>query len=185
MTIVAPDYIKAMAKPNGNKPVGRKVWGIDLELVILPLLTAMNLNGDGVVPHAAIGAPLRLGYAQDGSVKFHKSGRPVIKVVKEVADFMKLSKESYIASLTDYTNEVKGDDPEGYKAQVEAQNKAGKPILERDTVNLKTAIEAIAEAEKVAEAEYQKLIKAEAEKVAKAEADRIAKAQNEKSKVTA
>ena len=83
-----PDYIKALLRPNGRKPAGRRVWSIDLETVWLPFFTATNTMGDTAIPHEALGAPLRLAYNADGTVKFSQTGRPVIKVAKEIADMI-------------------------------------------------------------------------------------------------
>ena len=40
--------------------------------------------GDTAIPSEALGAPLRLGYNKDGTVKFSNSGKPVIRVAKEL-----------------------------------------------------------------------------------------------------
>jgi hypothetical protein len=42
--------------------------------------------GDTAIPHEALGAPMRLVYNQDGSVKFSKAGKPVVKVAKDISD---------------------------------------------------------------------------------------------------
>jgi len=80
-----PNYIKALLMPNGKKPAGRKAWSIDLETVWLPFFTATNTVGDTHISPDALGAPLRLAYDADGSVKFSKTGRPITKVAKELA----------------------------------------------------------------------------------------------------
>ena len=150
MSMKTPQYIKALLKPNGTKPAGRKVWSIDLESVWLPFLTATNTMGDTAIPHDCLGAPLRLAYNGDGSVKFSKSGRPVIKVAKDIQDNVRMVRENFVASLQAYAHSVAHENPEGYKAEVEASAKAGLPIVERDKEALEAAIslqaEAIAEA---------------------------------------
>lgn len=142
-----PTYIKALLQPTVSQPKGRKVWSVDLEAVWLPFFTATNLTGDTFIPHDALGAPLRLAYDTDGSVKFSKTGRPVIRVVKEVADSVKLVRENMVAGLVAFASDVKRADADGYKAQIEANIKAGTPIAERDSVALTDAIMARAEAE--------------------------------------
>jgi len=149
----SPNYIKALLRPNGSKPKGRKVWSIDLEAVWLPFFTATNTMGETAIADDALGAPLRLAYGADGAVKFGKTGKPVIKVAKEVADSVKLVRENFVAGLLAYAHEVVTENPDGYKAQIEASMNAGKPIMERDRQALDTAIalmvdEAIAEAER-------------------------------------
>jgi len=143
-----PNYIKALLLPssNGNKPRARRVWGIDLETIWLPFFTATNTMGDTAIPADAMGAPLRLGYNPDGSVKFSKTGRPVTKVVKDIADSVRMVKDNFTAGLMAYANGVIADNPDGYKAQVEMAREAGEPILNKDSVNLSKAMaEAVAQ----------------------------------------
>ena len=148
-----PNYIKALLLPtNGNKPRARRVWGIDLETIWLPFFTATNTMGDTAIPADAMGAPLRLGYNADGSVKFSKTGRPVLKVAKDIADSVRLVKDNFTAGLLAYANGVITDNPDGYKAQIELAREAGEPIIAKDRANLDKAIanamvEAVAEAE--------------------------------------
>ena len=142
-----PNYIKALLIPNGKKPAGRRVWGIDLETIWLPFFTATNTMGDTAIPSDALGAPLRLGYNTDGSVKFSKTGRPVTKVVKDIADSVRLVKDNFTAGLLAYASGVVTDNPAGYKAQIELAREAGEPIHTKDSDNLSKAMaEAMAQA---------------------------------------
>jgi len=142
-----PNYIKALLIPNGKKPQTRRAWGIELEGVWLPFFTATNTMGDTSIPADALGCPLRLGYNADGSVKFSKTGRPVLKVVKEVADGVKLVKDNFTAGLLSYAQGVANDNPEGYKAQLDMAREAGQPIHDKNSQNLSKAMaEAVAEA---------------------------------------
>jgi len=142
-----PQYIKSLLIPNGKKPAGRRVWSIDLETVWLPFFYATNTMGETNIPAEALGAPLRLAYNADGSVKFSKSGRPVTKVAKELSDNIRLVRENFTASLQSYANGVIAENPEAYKAQVEAAQKAGEPILTKDRHNLEQALAKIREQE--------------------------------------
>jgi len=159
----SPNYIKALVRPNGSKPKGRRVWSIDLETVWIPFFTATNVMGETAIAHDALGAPLRLAYEADGSVKFSRTGRPVIKVAKELADSVKLVRENFVAGLVAYANGVLTENPDGYKAEVQANMEAGKPILERDRQALENAIALIS-----AEAEGKRKAKAEAKPKAEA-----------------
>ena len=163
-----PNYIKSLLIPNGKKPRGRRVWSIDLETVWLPFFTATNTMGDTVIPADALGAPLRLAYDQDGSVKFSKTGRPVTKVAKDIADNVRLVKDNFTASLLSYANGVITENPEGYKAQVEQARQAGEPIVNRDRQNMEQAIAKMREAE-LAEAIAQAEVKPKSKAKAKAE----------------
>ena len=149
--VETPSYIKALLIPNGKKPAGRKVWSIDLETVWLPFFTATNVVGDTRIPAEALGAPLRLAYDADGSVKFSKTGRPITKVAKEIADCVRMVRDNFTAGLLAYANGVITDSAEGYKAQVEMARQAGDPIISKDRENLQTAMlkamEAATEAE--------------------------------------
>ena len=158
-----PTYIKALLVPNGKKPVGRKVWSIDLETVWLPFLHATNITGDTHLPPDALGAPLRLAYDSDGSVRFSKTGRPITKVAKELSDNIRMVRDNFTITLTDYANGVINDYPDKYKRQVDKARKAGEPIQANDRHNLEQAL-AQAVQEAVAEAEA-KPVEAEGEKV--------------------
>lgn len=135
-----PSYIKSLLKPNGSKPQGRKVWSVDLETVWLPFFTATNTTGDTQITPDALGAPIRLAYNQDGSVKFSKSGRPVTTVAKELALNVRLVRENFTAGLQAYANAVITENSEGYRAMVEMARKAGNPIIANDRRKLDDAL---------------------------------------------
>src|SRR5208283_3951314 len=101
-----PNYIKSLLAPNTKKPQGRKVWSIDLETVWLPFFTASNTMGVTAIQPDSLGAPLRLSYNQDGSVKFSKAGKPVIRVAKDISNNVKLVRDNFIAGLQSYAHEV-------------------------------------------------------------------------------
>ena len=134
------DYIKGLLKPNGKKAAGRKVWSVDLETVWLPFFTATNTMGDTRISPEALGAPLRLGYNADGTVKFSLTGKPVIRVVKDLADSVKLVRDNFTAGLMAYASEVFQDNEESYKAQIGLAQIAGKPIVDKDRTNLEQAL---------------------------------------------
>jgi gas vesicle protein len=136
-----PTYIKNLLKPTATKATSRKVWSIDLETTWLPFFTASNAMNDTAIPHEALGAPLRLAYAQDGSVKFSKSGKPVIKVAKDISDNVKMVRENFIAGLQTYANTVFNEHGKAYKAQIAKSIEAGKPIQQHDKEKLDEAME--------------------------------------------
>jgi len=147
MALDTPNYIKALLVPNGKKPAGKRVWSIDLEAIWLPFFTATNTMGDTAIPSDALGAPVRLGYNQDGSVKFSKTGRPVLKVAKDIADSVRLIRENFATGLIVYATQVSEDNPDGYKAQLDMAKEAGAPITAKDSAQLSKAM-----AEQVAQA---------------------------------
>ncbi len=177
-----PNYIRSLLIPTTKQPQGRKVWSIDLERVWLPFFTATNTMGDTAIPVAAIGCPLRLGYDKTGAVRFSQSGRPLVKVAKELADSVRLVRDNFTANILNYVGSVIRDQGDSYKAQVELAQKAGEPIHQHDKLQLDSALKAKAKAEAVALAEAVAVAKAEAEAVALAEAVAKAEAEADKSK---
>jgi hypothetical protein len=144
-----PEYIASLLKPQ-VKSQGRKVWSVDLETVWLPFFTATNTAKATAIPHEALGAPLRLAYNPDKTVKFNeRSGKPVIRVVKELADSVRLVRENFVANLQQYAGSVRKGNPEGYSNEVRLNAEAGKPIVSADREALDKAItEAMSEAMK-------------------------------------
>ena len=142
-----PTYIKSLFTPNAKQPQGRKVWSIDLQAVWLPFFTATNAMGDTAIPSDAIGAPLRLGYDKAGAVRFGQSGKPVVRVAKEIADNVRLVRDNFTANLLSYAGQVQAENTEGYKAQLAQANKAGAVIVNYDKVQLSLALQRKAEAE--------------------------------------
>jgi hypothetical protein len=136
-----PEYIASLLKPQ-VKSQGRKVWSVDLETVWLPFFTATNTVKATAIPHEALGAPLRLAYNPDKTVKFNeRSGKPVIRVAKELADSVRLVRENFIANLQHYAGSVRKDNPEGYTNEVRLNTEAGRPIVMADRAALDKAIE--------------------------------------------
>ena len=109
-------------------------------------------------------------------MKFSKSGRPVIKVSKDISDNVRLVRENFIAGLQGYAHEVFTTHEEAYKEQVTKAVEAGKPIKAHDKEKLDEAMtklvqQAIAEAEAKDKAEAdEKLVKQALEQADKAEA---------------
>ncbi len=153
-----PNYIKSLLLPSTKPPQGRKAWSIDLETVWLPFLTSTNLMGDTAIPHDALGAPLRLAYDKDGSVKFNRNGRPITKIAKPIAQTVSLVRENFVANLKDYASSVAEAHSDAFNKQIVLQRKAGEPIIQHDNNEMDKAIQlqidqALAEAEKTKEAE--------------------------------
>lgn len=137
-----PSYIKQLLMPNGKSKRGRRVWSIDLETVWLPLFHATNVMGDTAMPAEALGAPIRLSYDKDGAVKFGRTGRPQTRVAREITQTVTLIRENMVANLQDFTHQVAEGKAKEYKASVTTALKAGKPILDKDKVELDKAIKA-------------------------------------------
>ena len=165
-----PNYIKNLLMPSAKPTKGRKSWSIDLQQVWIPFFTSTNVMGDTAIPLDALGCPLRLAYEKDGSVRFSKTGRPVVKIAKPVADSISLVRENFTANLVNYAHSVATDKAEAYIAQVKMAVKQGEPIIQRDTNELNKAVklqieQAMREAEAKAQAEAEALAKVEAQAV--------------------
>jgi hypothetical protein len=157
-----PQYIKSLLIPTAKQPNARKVWSIDLRMVWLPFFTATNTMGDTAIPAEALGCPLRLGYDKAGQVKFTASGRPVVRVAKELGDNVRLIRDNFTANLLNYAGSVIRERGEDYKAQVALADKAGEPLYQYDKEALDNALKA------KAKAEAEAIVKAEAGKTSEA-----------------
>ena len=158
-----PQYIKNLLMPNSKSPQGRRVWSIDLETVWLPFFTATNAMGDTAIPYDALGCPIRLAYDKDGSVKFGKTGRPVSRVAKPLADSVTLIRQNFTANLQQYAEQVATEKQEDYAKQVELAQKAGQPIVAHDKAELDKAIQLqLEEAMRLAQEETQQEAQEEA-----------------------
>ena len=138
--LTTPSYIKALIQPRAKSESGRKVWSIDLQYVWLPFFTATNVQGDTAIPREAIGAPLRLSKDKDGSVRFSKTGRPVLKVAGELSEAIRMVRDNFVASLTGYAGQVMKAKPDDYKAMALTCHQAGAPIIERANADIAAAV---------------------------------------------
>ncbi|GAI68191.1 unnamed protein product, partial [marine sediment metagenome] len=106
------------------------------------------------IPSDALGAPIRLAYEKDGSVRFSKTGRPVSRVARPIRDSVTLIKDNFVAHLQHETEQIATDRQKDYAKQVEMATKAGKPIIAHDKAELDKAIQLqLEEALRVAEQE--------------------------------
>ena len=139
-----------------------------MESVWIPMFHATNLEHKTFIPSDALGAPLRLGYEKDGTVKLSASGRPVIRVVKEVQLAVGMIRQNFEANCVAYTKNVRLDNPDGYKTEVAKAQKAGEPIIQHDAANLRKHAEMLQAQADAARAEAAKVAKAKAAKAPKA-----------------
>ena len=158
-----PGYIADLLRPlPGPSTSDRRAWSIPLNAVWLPFFTATNTDGKTAISSEALGAPIRLVKDGDGSVRFSKAGRPVLRVVKELSDHVRMVRENFIAGLVTYTNQVVKARTEDYKAQVQRAQLVGEPIHQADEDDLMAALKAKAvEMEPQAEAQPEAEVKAE------------------------
>ena len=147
--------INGLLQPITHKPQGRKVWSIDLETVWLPFFTATNVEHKTEITPDVLGSPLRLQYDKTGTVRFSQSGKPVIRVAKELSDNVNMVKANFEQSLIAHANGVKMALPTDYKAQTDLAVKMALPIIAHDRNELSKALEAKAEAEAKLKAEAE------------------------------
>ena len=142
-----PGYIKALLAPTGSSRVARRAWGIDVETVWVPFFTATNVMGETGIADDVLGAPIRLAKGSDGEVRFSQSGRPVMRVHKDLNDQILVVRENFVAGLQAYTGSVmeeRSDPPQAYAEQVSKQHDAAMPILEQDQLDILAATEKLA-----------------------------------------
>jgi hypothetical protein len=123
-----------------TKAISRRAWGIDVETFWVPVFTAAKVMGHAQdLPDESLGAPIRLAYRKDGSVKFSEtSGKPIFKVDGKLNDMVNRARENYIAVNLSYVGAVADERKSAYKSQVERQQTAGRPFPSR-TCTLTTA----------------------------------------------
>lgn len=156
----SPSYIVQLLAPSSQKKTAsRKAWSIDVEQTWIPFFLATNVMQDTAIPADALGSPIRLAYDKDGQVKFSKSGKPVSKIAKPLADSISLVRENFTANLKNYALSVRKDHTAEFTQMAKLAITEGQPISDHDKVELDKAIqlhlaEAI-EAEKSAVAEAE------------------------------
>ena len=111
----------------------------------------MNTAGETALAPEVLGAPLRLQRQKDHTPQFSPNGRPVIRVVKELSDQIRMVRENFTAGLLAYADSVRKAMATEFKAQVEASQKVGAEITAKDAADLEAYINAVKEA--LAEAE--------------------------------
>jgi hypothetical protein len=148
-----PGYISALLQPRPERTADRRSWNIPVFGVWVPFFTATNTEGQTHISHEALGAPVRLAKDSDGSVKFSKAGRPVLKLVKELGDQVKLVRENFQAGLLTYAENVQRAMPDAYKAQAENARKKGEAIYDMEAKVLNEALSVVEKAEAVKDAE--------------------------------
>ncbi|MEE9203288.1 MAG: hypothetical protein V3U31_08850, partial [Dehalococcoidia bacterium] len=123
-----------------------RAWSIPVTGVWLPFFTATNAAGETALAAEVLGAPMRLAREKDGTPKFSTTGRPVVRVVKDLSDQIRIVRENFAAGLMAYADTIRKGMAAEYKAQVEAATKAGEPIARKDIDDLHAYLEAQAEA---------------------------------------
>jgi hypothetical protein len=134
--VQTPTHIAGLLHPRTQQSSDRRVWSIPLKGVLVPFLTATNAAGETAIPSEVLGCPLRLAREKDGTPKFTSTGRPVVRVAKDISDQVRIMRDNFIHGLMAYTDTVVKGMPDAYKAQVEAAQRAGTPVAQKDADDL-------------------------------------------------
>jgi len=140
-----PNYVSALLMPHAEAKSDRRVWSVPLLGVWVPFFTATNTAGETDIAADVLGAPIRLQKNQDGTPKFSKNGRPVLRTAKELSDQIRLVRDNFTFGLVAYTENVRKTMPAEYKAQVEAAENAGAPITKGDGAAVMSYLEQLKE----------------------------------------
>ena len=130
------EYIKTLVAPRGAKSSGKKSWSIDVETDWVPFFIGTNVMGYTDIAPDALGAPLRLAHAKDGSIRFSQTGMPVVRVNPELTKAIGSVRENLVASMRLNTQVTKEERPEAFQAAVSAAMQAGMPLIEMDVTEL-------------------------------------------------
>ncbi|GAJ01546.1 unnamed protein product, partial [marine sediment metagenome] len=87
-----------------------------------------------------MGAPIRLSYDKDGSVRFGRTNRPVTKVAKPISDTVSLIRSNFVANLQQYAENVASTRKQDYASLVGSSAKAGQPFIAKDEEALAEAV---------------------------------------------
>ncbi len=156
--MLTDSYIKGLVTPQPTKTaIKRNVKAFDVEF-LRTFAIAQNVEGNTNIPLEAIGAPYRLAQNKDGTIKISASGKPSIRVAKEIVTFGTMIHNNIVAGIQADTDRVFVEKKEACDAMVAASVKAGQPIINSDEKKLSAALKvyADAEAKKAAEAEAAK-----------------------------
>src|SRR3990172_923337 len=85
-----PGYIAALLQPRPERAADRKSWSIPVFGVWLPFFTATNVAGETHISQETLGAPVRLAREKDGAARMGDNGRPVLRLVKELSDQVRM-----------------------------------------------------------------------------------------------
>src|SRR3989304_3987779 len=92
--------VEQLLRPAAAKQTDRRAWGIPVNGVWVPFFMATNATGTTSISPEALGYPTRLAKDSDGQIRISKStNQPIVKVVKELSDSVRLIRENFTAGL--------------------------------------------------------------------------------------
>ena len=126
--------------------VVRRVKSFDVAMLV-DYAVAQNVCGNTTIPLEAIGAPYRLRTNKAGVVQFSQTGKPSVRVAKEIVAFGTMIHNNIVSAIVSDTSRVYAEKEAEVKAMIAAAAKAGAPIINSDNTKLTAAIAARAKAE--------------------------------------
>lgn len=137
-----PYVCDSLLKPLPGAATGdRRVWSIPLAAVWVPYFTSTNARAKTRLAPEVLGAPLRLAKKEDGSIRFNKAGKPVLRVVSEMNAQIRTVRENLVSDLLADVAQTQKTHAAEFKAQVEAAQKAGAVILDAQVREVMALIE--------------------------------------------
>ena len=140
------NYIKSLVTPVASKGTTRRVKSFDVDMLV-EFGYAQNIEGNTSLPLEALGAPYRLAVSKDGEVKFSSTGRPSVRVAKEIVSFGTTIHQNIVSMMQAETVRVFKEKEEAVALMKTAAAKAAAPILNSDVKRLDAALAARAKAE--------------------------------------
>jgi hypothetical protein len=147
---VHPDtlgYAHRLLAPRAESTSDKRVWSVPLAGVWIPFFMATNAVGESDIAPDVLGAPIRLQKNEDGTPKFSKNGKPVLRTAKELSDQIRVVRENFTYGLVSFTENIRKAMPAEYKAQVNAAETAGAPLIKGDTECVAAYLEQVKAAE--------------------------------------
>ena len=140
------EYSISLVTPQPTKTViTRRVKSFDVEMLRL-FAVATNVEGKTSIPLDAIGAPYRLATNKDGTIRFGQTGKPSVRIAKELVGFGTMIHQNIVAGIQADTARVFKENEEACTDMLAKAEQAGKPIVEIDERKLAEALKARAEA---------------------------------------
>ncbi|MDD5060890.1 MAG: hypothetical protein PHN44_01220 [Candidatus Marinimicrobia bacterium] len=140
------NYFKSLVTPMPAKAATRRVKSFDVDMLV-QFGYAQNAVKNTNIPLEALGAPYRLAIGKDGEVKFSASGRPSIRVAKEIVSFGTTIHQNVVAQIQAETARIFNEQEETINKMMEAAKKVAMPIINSDVKKLDDALAARAKAE--------------------------------------
>ena len=128
--------IHSLMKQSPDKAKDRSVWGLPLNGLWIPFLTATNTVGESNIDSGSLGCPLRLSVDKDGVPKLKDDGSARYQLDKTISKAVNGVKDNIAFGLMAFTATIQKTHAEEYKAQVEAAHKAGDAIREHEDTTL-------------------------------------------------